>query len=105
MCVTSEVWCASVCVRTCDLRCSCAWVCAYVTRVSADPASGGQAEPLSCGPHGRGLTIGATHPPQPQQAETHELQGWGGGPMGELILGALRAFQKFSLLPGFSEPK
>lgn len=63
MCVTSEVWCASVCVRTCDLRCLCAWVCAYVMRVSADPASGGRAEPLSCGPHGRGLTIGATPPP------------------------------------------
>ena len=29
-------------------------------------------------------------PPRPRQAETHELQGWGGGPMGELILGALR---------------
>lgn len=83
MCVTSEVWCASVCVHTCDLRCSCAWVCAYVMRVSADPASGGQAEPLSCGPHGRGLTIGATPPPpSPSRQRPMSCRGGVGVPWG-----------------------
>lgn len=69
-----------------DLRYWRAWACAHVmcgmrVHVSVDPASRGQAEPLSCGPRGRGLADYRCCPPTTTTAG-RDLRAAGGGSPG-----------------------